>query len=126
MSGVFSDLVMCVALDACGYHLVTGSKDTTCVLWDVSHICVANSSPPGPPIPKPMHVLHGHDRAVSCVALMTELDMVVSGSIVSTDRYLVVLSENFIFEFTKNYLIRSTVAIVAQTKMLMPDHTSII
>lgn len=32
--------------------------------------------------PKPLHTLYGHDDTVSCVAIMTELDIVVSGSLV--------------------------------------------
>uniref|UniRef100_A0A336KCC2 CSON006833 protein n=1 Tax=Culicoides sonorensis TaxID=179676 RepID=A0A336KCC2_CULSO len=31
-------------------------------------------------VPKPIHTLYGHDVEVSCVAIMTELDLVVSGS----------------------------------------------
>lgn len=31
--------------------------------------------------PKPIHTLYGHDAAISCVAIMTELDLVVSGSL---------------------------------------------
>ncbi|XP_063234189.1 neurobeachin-like protein 1 isoform X2 [Bacillus rossius redtenbacheri] len=65
------DLVTCVALDRCGLHLATGSRDTTCVVWDVAG---------GATSPRPLHTLHGHDRPVSCVAVATELDMVVSGS----------------------------------------------
>lgn len=30
--------------------------------------------------PKPVQVLYGHEAAVSCVAISTELDMAVSGS----------------------------------------------
>lgn len=31
-------------------------------------------------VPKPIHTLYGHDDELSCVAIMTELDLVVSGS----------------------------------------------
>lgn len=34
-------------------------------------------------VPKPIHTLYGHDDEVSCVEIMTELDLVVSGSKVS-------------------------------------------
>ncbi|KAK3926852.1 Neurobeachin-like protein 2 [Frankliniella fusca] len=103
------DLVTCVALDRCGWFLVTGSRDTTCVVWDLAG---GSNSPDGghggsglaggglgalgvvtggaaggpgggasnPAAPKPVQTLYGHDAAVTCVAIMTELDMVVSGS----------------------------------------------
>ena len=31
------DVVTCVALDYCGSHLVTGSRDTTCMIWEVTY-----------------------------------------------------------------------------------------
>lgn len=96
------DLVTCVALDRCGWFLVTGSRDTTCVVWDLAGGGAADgglgsgigaltavtggttaSSGGGasnPAAPKPVQTLYGHDSAVTCVAIMTELDMVVSGS----------------------------------------------
>ncbi|PSN41666.1 Neurobeachin-like protein 1 [Blattella germanica] len=71
------DLVTCVALDQCGSFLVTGSRDTTCVIWDVSQMGTDSA-------PRPVQTLYGHDRAVSCVGIMTELDMAVSGSLDGT------------------------------------------
>ena len=32
------------------------------------------------PSPRPLQVLSGHDKSVSCVAMSSELDMAVSGS----------------------------------------------
>lgn len=61
-----SDVVTCVVLDAGQNHLMTGSRDTTCVVWDL-----ATGSP--------MQWLYGHSSAVSCVALSMELDLAVSG-----------------------------------------------
>lgn len=101
------DLVTCVALDRCGWFLVTGSRDTTCVVWDLAGggtgadsglgsgigalgvvtggaTAGAGSGPSNPAAPKPVQTLYGHDAAVTCVAIMTELDMVVSGSSVSS------------------------------------------
>jgi neurobeachin-like protein 1/2 len=108
----FSDIVTCVALDNCGSYLVTGSKDCTCIIWSInnfnptltaqnnsfnnhSHLThspsISSSSTQSQVMvsthnslmPKHIHTLYGHDNAVSCVAIMTELDLVVSGSLVS-------------------------------------------
>ena len=32
-----SDIVTCVSLDYCGSHVITGSRDTTCMIWEVIH-----------------------------------------------------------------------------------------
>jgi WD40 repeat protein len=54
-----------------GEHLITGSRDTTCVVWrfrsneDYDH---------------PLQTLYGHDSEVTCVDISTELDMAVSGA----------------------------------------------
>lgn len=79
---MLTDLVTCVALDQCGSFLVTGSRDTTCVVWDVSQHGTGSSSA-SHMTPRPFQTLYGHDQAVSCVGIMTELDMAVSGSQVS-------------------------------------------
>lgn len=72
-----------------GSVVVTGSRDTTVMVWDVnlsSNNSIkrghADKSAKGDSIlmDKPRHVLCGHDDAVSCVALRVELDLVVSGS----------------------------------------------
>ncbi|XP_055643375.1 neurobeachin-like protein 1 isoform X2 [Toxorhynchites rutilus septentrionalis] len=107
------DIVTCVALDSCGSFLVTGSKDCTCVIWSINNgnsSAVGGSIPNFQPntaalnqnlagnvvgsanvihltnnlTPKPVHTLYGHDAAVSCVSIMTELDIVVSGSLDGT------------------------------------------
>jgi len=81
---MLADLVTCVALDQCGSFLITGSRDTTCVVWDVSHLGTSSSS--GVLMtPRPVQTLYGHDKSVTCVGIMTELDMAVSGSLVSAD-----------------------------------------
>uniref|UniRef100_UPI00398EFA2E neurobeachin-like protein 2 isoform X1 n=1 Tax=Pristiophorus japonicus TaxID=55135 RepID=UPI00398EFA2E len=70
------DIVTCLALDLCGIYLISGSRDTTCMVWQViqqgGFACGLAQ--------KPVQVLYGHDDAVTCVAISTELDMAVSGS----------------------------------------------
>lgn len=97
------DIITCIALDNCGSYVVTGSKDCTCIIWSISN-STANptsntlSNPPTTPThmgqaignsqtntqnsltPRPVNTLYGHNKPVSCVAIFTELDMVVSGS----------------------------------------------
>lgn len=66
------DIVTCVALDSCGWYMISGSRDCTSVVWDVSNSNNTN--------PKPFQTLLGHDLPITCVAIATELDMAVSGS----------------------------------------------
>lgn len=90
------DIITCVALDDCGSYIVTGSKDGTCIVWSLNHANVSsntstNNNAPGHSqvntnnsyTPRPLNTLYGHDATVTCVAIFTELDMVVSGSEVS-------------------------------------------
>ncbi|KAM6339007.1 LOW QUALITY PROTEIN: neurobeachin-like protein 2 [Podargus strigoides] len=70
------DVVTCLALDLCGIYLISGSRDTTCMVWQVLQQGGFSSGL----APKPVQVLYGHDAEVTCVAISTELDMVVSGS----------------------------------------------
>ncbi|KAJ8290724.1 hypothetical protein GJAV_G00016740 [Gymnothorax javanicus] len=70
------DVVTCLALDLCGIYLISGSRDTTCIVWQVLQqggFCSGLA-------PRPVQVLCGHDQEVTCVAISTELDMAVSGS----------------------------------------------
>ncbi|KAL4217498.1 Neurobeachin-like protein 1 [Mactra antiquata] len=70
------DVVTCLALDYCGSHLITGSRDTTCIIWQVQHqsgVCVNVST-------KPLQTLYGHDNEVTAVYISSELDMAVSAS----------------------------------------------
>ncbi|KAM4705340.1 neurobeachin-like protein 2 [Rhinophrynus dorsalis] len=70
------DVVTCLALDLCCIHLISGSRDTTCMIWQVlqqgGFSCGLS--------PKPVQVLYGHEDEVTCLAISTELDMAVSGS----------------------------------------------
>ncbi|XP_055341493.1 neurobeachin-like protein 1 [Paramacrobiotus metropolitanus] len=70
------DLVTCLALDSLGLHLVTGSRDCTCAVWEVLQQGGQASGLNG----KPLVSLYGHDEEVACVALSVELDMVASGA----------------------------------------------
>ncbi|KAM4821388.1 neurobeachin-like protein 2 [Thomomys bottae] len=70
------DVVTCLALDALGLHLISGSRDTTCMVWRV----LQQGGVSAGLAPRPVQVLYGHKAAVSCVAIGTELDVAVSGS----------------------------------------------
>lgn len=71
-----ADVITCVSLDDDGHHLITGSRDTTCRLWGITHQGgVAQEL-----IRTPLQTLYGHDMPVTCVAMSWELDMAVSGS----------------------------------------------
>uniref|UniRef100_A0AAX7UN54 Neurobeachin-like protein 2 n=1 Tax=Astatotilapia calliptera TaxID=8154 RepID=A0AAX7UN54_ASTCA len=70
------DVVTCLALDLCGIYLISGSRDTSCIVWQVLQQGGFSSSLS----PRPVQILCGHDQEVTCVAISTELDMAVSGS----------------------------------------------
>lgn len=101
------DIITCIALDNCGSYVVTGSRDCTCIIWALNNGTNVNTTstaliPPTTPThtnqaignsqmntqnsltPRPVNTLYGHNKSVSCVAIFTELDMVVSGSEVYT------------------------------------------
>ncbi|XP_062254882.1 neurobeachin-like protein 2 isoform X1 [Platichthys flesus] len=70
------DVVTCLALDLCGIYLISGSRDTSCIVWQVLQQGGFSSGLS----PRPVQVLCGHDKEVTCVAISTEVDMAVSGS----------------------------------------------
>ncbi|XP_030380341.1 neurobeachin-like protein 1 isoform X2 [Scaptodrosophila lebanonensis] len=100
------DIITCLALDNCGSYLVTGSRDCTCIIWSLQSNQQSGSQPNSIPVhaltgqshlqaitqlntqnsfsPKPLTVLYGHDDTISSVAIYTELDLVVSGSLDGT------------------------------------------
>lgn len=111
---LLADVVTCLALDLCGIYLISGSRDTLCIVWQVLqqvnlpklslHLglltCLYTQSYKLPSMslfavpqggfssglsPRPVQVLCGHDQEVTCVAISTELDMAVSGSKVRYD-----------------------------------------
>ncbi|KAJ5067923.1 beige/beach-related [Anaeramoeba ignava] len=69
------DIVTCLALD--DDLLVTGSRDTTVIVWKLQVT-------KGKVLEKPMHILYGHNDEVSCVDVNYQLDVVVSGSLDGT------------------------------------------
>ncbi|XP_054734864.1 neurobeachin-like protein 1 isoform X2 [Anastrepha obliqua] len=101
------DIITCLALDNCGSYLVTGSRDCTCIVWSIqsqqygstqtstnipmhaltgqAHLqTVTQLNTQNAFSPKPLTTLYGHDDAISSVAIYTELDMVISGSLDGT------------------------------------------
>lgn len=86
-------MVTCVAIDNGGRHIITGSRDTTCRLWSVTHYGGWSAD-----IDKvPLQTLYGHDREITCVAIKWELDIAISGAAVSTVNY--VFDLKFCFRF---------------------------
>ncbi|KAI8619360.1 hypothetical protein BC830DRAFT_1104604 [Chytriomyces sp. MP71] len=75
------DIVTSLALSEDGSTLVTGSRDTTVIAWEV----VYNASGHEVRIQQnTRRVFYGHDEEVSCVTVHTEQDLVVSGSLDGT------------------------------------------
>jgi hypothetical protein len=99
------DVVTCLAVSEDGSVLVTGSSDTSVMVWQLlrdrptmiaaGHIHVGNSGDGktggaadgtgvgtsaqyGTVLPSPRYTFHGHDDAVRCVACSTDHDLVVS------------------------------------------------
>ncbi|KAM4836011.1 neurobeachin-like protein 1 [Thomomys bottae] len=70
------DIVTCLATDHCGIHLISGSRDTTCMIWQI----VNQGGTPVGLTSKPLQILYGHTDEVLSVGISTELDMAVSGS----------------------------------------------
>ncbi|CAK9237200.1 unnamed protein product [Sphagnum troendelagicum] len=93
-----TDIVTCLSVAVDGSVVVTGSCDTTVMVWDIEltsgsiHRRVSrfresssHSEKTSKPevvviLDKPRHVLCGHDDSVTCIAVRVELDIVVSGS----------------------------------------------
>lgn len=101
------DIITCVALDNCGSYIVTGSIDCTCIVWSLNNNGSSSASSSTAAVspshsahhlighsqtntnnsmtPRPINTLYGHTKPVTCAAIFTELDMVVSGSEVNID-----------------------------------------
>lgn len=85
--------IRCLALGDDGALMVTGGQDTTCRVWVVDHpdMAVALSggyvktalgkNTDGERILACCHVLWGHVAPVTCIAISSDLDVVVSGSL---------------------------------------------
>ena len=65
-----------MALDNIGLTLITGSRDTTCLIWEVTQQAGVPMGING----KPLQTLYGHTSEVTTVAMSVELDMAVSGA----------------------------------------------
>eukprot|EP01018_Ginkgo_biloba_P014188 Gb_28819 [translate_table: standard] len=91
------DVVSCISVATDGSTVVTGSHDTTVMVWEVASSGRGGHKRgrDGQSVPdrhrrdyilsdKPCHILCGHDDVVTCVAVRVELDLVVSGSKDST------------------------------------------
>lgn len=69
-------------------HLgLAGSRDTTLIVWEAvlgwrqgRGLMRGPAVPPLPLRPRPRHLLYGHEDAVVCAAVCTELDIIVSAS----------------------------------------------
>ncbi|XP_017480170.1 PREDICTED: neurobeachin-like protein 2 [Rhagoletis zephyria] len=113
------DIITCLALDNCGSYLVTGSRDCTCIVWSIqsqqygsaqastnipmhaltgqAHLqAVTQLNTQNVFSPKPLTTLYGHDDAISSVAIYTELDMVVSGSLDGTVNVYTIQNGQFV------------------------------
>ncbi|PRW34047.1 BEACH domain-containing lvsC isoform X1 isoform B [Chlorella sorokiniana] len=76
------DLVTCVAASSDGRVVVSGSADTTLMVWDANPAFgrAVRGRQPLPLLPRPRCALFGHRDRVTCVAVSPELDLVVSGA----------------------------------------------
>eukprot|EP00536_Pseudo-nitzschia_multiseries_P005147 jgi/Psemu1/303133/fgenesh1_kg.93_\ len=86
-------VIRCLAIGGDGGIFVTGGEDCTCRVWVVDHPEMAAVLSDGymqtalgrPPNENQIltccHVLIGHESAISCVALSSELDIAASGSV---------------------------------------------
>jgi WD40 repeat protein len=83
-----TDIITCLTLDSTGYILVTGSRDTTCVIWNLTVGDNRNLTNPNDQeinsLLIPTVTLYGHTSEITCVCVSTELDLVVSGSLDGT------------------------------------------
>lgn len=77
---VHKDAVTCLTLTSefGRSWLVTGSRDCTLMIWEIQ------SNREMPLADSPLHILYGHDDAVTSVSVNAELDVVVSGSVDGT------------------------------------------
>eukprot|EP00105_Crassostrea_gigas_P036363 XP_019920511.1 PREDICTED: neurobeachin-like protein 1 [Crassostrea gigas] len=69
-------VVTCLALDHCGRQLITGSADTSCIVWEVIMQGGISSSVNN----RRLQTLYGHDAEITAVQISVELDTAVSAS----------------------------------------------
>lgn len=90
INGVHRGQINCLQVSFDGTIAVTGGEDCTCVVWVIDYEEFAASIADGVVQPgddesedellKCCHVLLGHTTPISCLAISTPLDVVVSGS----------------------------------------------
>jgi hypothetical protein len=71
-------VITCLSVGADGATVVTGSADTTLVIWALYGSAGVTSGSVASP--RPLHVLCGHRGRVLCAALSTQMDIVISGA----------------------------------------------
>ncbi|KAK9837038.1 hypothetical protein WJX84_000368 [Apatococcus fuscideae] len=80
------DIVTCIAVGADGETLVTGSRDTLVIIWDIAGPKQkggrnkAGGQTSLPLQDQPRYILYGHQDSVICLAVCTQLDLVVSAA----------------------------------------------
>lgn len=75
------DAVTCVAVGLEERVVVTGSRDTTVIVWGVEPSALKAKTAMAPLRENPSHILCGHQDEVACLALSVPLDLVISSSI---------------------------------------------
>ena len=70
------DIVTCLALSEDGAFLGSGSSDATVAIWKIEEQWSRDEKLPVSS--SPLHRLYGHDDTVTCVAIVRDLDMVIS------------------------------------------------
>ena len=78
ISGGHVDVITCIVLAGDGKTLVTGSRDATVIVWEVHYTEKTRKSKVDESRKK---ILQGHDHEVTAIAVDTDHDVVVSGSI---------------------------------------------
>eukprot|EP00767_Chilomastix_cuspidata_P005525 gnl/Chilomastix_cuspidata/5755.p1 GENE.gnl/Chilomastix_cuspidata/5755~~gnl/Chilomastix_cuspidata/5755.p1 ORF type:complete len:2838 (-),score=202.55 gnl/Chilomastix_cuspidata/5755:999-9512(-) len=74
------DLITTMTLSQCGKYLITGSLDTSVILWKVHNKALSKGRQRLPLAPFPKFVLSGHDAPVTCVNVDVPSDLIVSAS----------------------------------------------
>jgi len=71
------DVITCLAVakDFGQRWLITGSRDCTLMVWEIT----ADKEGAMPLSSHPLHILYGHDDAVTCVDINPEMNLVFSG-----------------------------------------------
>jgi WD40 repeat protein len=86
------DVVTCLSIDYTGSLIVSGSMDTTCMIWQVVHEYGLSVNLD----PTPMHILYGHTDCVTSVDISNELDLVVSASLDGTVNMYTIRTGSFV------------------------------